>query len=456
MTQAQETHEATVTIIDAVMGTGKSTWAISEMINNRGQRYVVVLPLLTEVERYRKALQDHRAVYAPDPEEIDSPTIQTKLDAFKAMLADGTGVIATTHALFSLWDAECFEHIKAHGYICILDETVDLVQETYISTHDYQMLINSGYIEEENYQGNENLKSIHGTPKTPMYDGEFSGFIKHALLNNLIRMDGNICIRTIKRESILSFKHCYVLTYMYPGSQMDCWFKLYGVDVNHMTLTRDVLMGNLSLAEHPGVYSGKQFADLIHLEKSPGMLAVGARGRKKSIPLSTSDFDSMDHRRWEQIARNLLNFAWRKTENFVKQIIGDDVSHIGYYLLWTTKNNFRPRLEGKLRYKQVPGYEGIEKDIFLAHNTRATNDYAHKACLAYMTTPRLRVPIDRFFQSCGLDFNNDLYMLSTLLQWVWRSRIRNLDEILLYIPSEPLRCLFTQWLKGDVVVRAQG
>ena len=222
--------EVKVTIIDAVMGTGKSTWVINEMIKNHSQKYVVVLPLLTEVERYRKALQDHRAVYAPEPEEIDSPTIQTKLDAFKAMLEDGTGVIVTTHALFSMWDAECFEHIKAHGYVCILDETVDLVQETFISEHDYQMLLKSGYIDEENYRGIEGLKCISGTPRTPQYDGEFSVFIKHALLNNLIRVNDTMCIRTIKPESVTAFRHCYVLTYMYPGSQMDCWFRLYGME----------------------------------------------------------------------------------------------------------------------------------------------------------------------------------------------------------------------------------
>jgi len=212
-------------------------------------------------------------------------------------------------------------------------------------------------------------------------------------------------------------------------------------------------MGEPFLTDHPGTYSGKQFADLITLEESRSMLGIGARGRKKTTPLSTSDFQAMDHRQWEQIARNLLNFAWRRTERFVRQVIGDDVTHPGYYLLWTTKNTFRPKLEGKLRYKQVPGCEGPEKEIFIAHNMRATNNYAHKACLAYMTTPMLRVPIAKFFRSCGLNFNDDLYMLSTLLQWVWRSRIRKLEEILLYIPSEPLRCLFNQWLRGEIVVR---
>ena len=144
--------------------------------------------------------------------------------------------------------------------------------------------------------------------------------------------------------------------------------------MNQETLVRDVTIGDLHLTDHPGMYSGESFVDLIHLEKSQGMLAVGSKGRRKTIPLSTSDFDSMDRERRERIKLNLSNFARHKVEQFVKAIIGDDVTHPGYYLLWTAKNRFRSMLEEKLRYKQVPNADGLEKEIFVAHNIRATND----------------------------------------------------------------------------------
>ena len=43
----------------------------------------------------------------------------------------------------------------------------------------------------------------------------------------------------------------------------------------------------------------------------------------------------------------------------------------------------------------------------------------------------------------------DLYALSALLQWVWRSRIRRSQPIKLFIPSERMRDLFKRWLTAD-------
>jgi len=37
--------------------------------------------------------------------------------------------------------------------------------------------------------------------------------------------------------------------------------------------------------------------------------------------------------------------------------------------------------------------------------------------------------------------------LSEMVQWVWRSAIREGNEIVLYVPSERMRNLFTNWLE---------
>jgi hypothetical protein len=243
-----------ISVIDAVMGTGKSTWIIERVKQNLAEKFVVVVPLLTEVERYQNALKEHRAVFAPSDVDPESPEIKNKLNSFKAMLQAGTDVIITTHALFSLWDTECFNHISRHDYTLILDETVDLVQEAHISNDDYQMLLSSGYIKEESRNGTENLKSISSTPKTQHYSGEHERFIEQALLNNLIKVDDSKYIQTIKPESIEAFSKCFVLTYLFPGSQMDCWCRLYGLEVAHKTLERNEDTGELTLVDHTGCH----------------------------------------------------------------------------------------------------------------------------------------------------------------------------------------------------------
>lgn len=453
-----------ITIIDAVMGTGKSSWVIKEVIQNHQKKYVIVVPLLMEVERYEDALKEHRAVYAPHV-DINDPNIDSKLDAFKRSLLDGAGVIITTHSLFSLWDDESREHIaKQGGYTLILDETVDPVQEADIKKDDYQLLLNSGYIREEAYplvtKENTNFKSIGKTERTGEYSGKLKDFIRHALRNNIISVDDSKYIQTLKPENITAFEQSFILTYMYLGSQMDCWLKLYGLKVDHKTLIRDPESEQLVLSWHLGRYSGAEFKEKIEIVETPRMNEIGAKGRR-GIPLSKRWFEKASQEMLKQLKDNLYNMARHMTKRFSSETLGDDTTHPGYYFMWTSKNSHRVILEkGGMPYKCVPagGSIPIEDDrqeaeeyrqCFLAHNQRATNKFAHKACLAYLTAPLPIVPIKQFFAGHGLDYNDETFMLSTLLQWVWRSRIRNGQEILVYIPSEPLRKLFSDWLSID-------
>lgn len=449
-------------IIDAVMGTGKSTWIIEQVKQNLTEKFVIVVPLLPEVERYQNELKEHRAVFAPmniDPEDED---IDTKMKSFIKMLRAGEGVIITTHALFSLWDTECFDLISQHGYIGILDETVDLVQEADISKDDYQMLLSAGYIKEELRNGQENIKAIVHTAKTAEYSGKQTKFIKQALLNNLIKVDDSKYIQTIKPESIEAFSKCFVLTYLFPGSQMECWCRFYGLEVVHKTLERDKDTDELILTDHKGGYSGADFEDLITLIDEPGLNAIGNQGRSKTVPFSNGWFEGLSMEKWNQLINNLNNIARWKVKDFMLNIDGDTSTHPANLFMWSAKKKQQAKIEKGMRYKKVPDKSLIEfnadrdedqkttGECFVAHNQRATNNYAHKACLAYLTTPFPLVPIKNFFANCGLIFDDKVFMLSTLVQWLWRSRIRKGERILVYIPSEPLRNLFKQWLLGTL------
>ena len=55
----------------------------------------------------------------------------------------------------------------------------------------------------------------------------------------------------------------------------------------------------------------------------------------------------------------------------------------------------------------------------------------------------------KFFSSRGIHVNENKYALSELLQWIWRSQIRNGQPIDLYIPSKRMRTLLTKFLNND-------
>ncbi|MBQ5970031.1 MAG: hypothetical protein IJL52_07940 [Clostridia bacterium] len=84
---------------------------------------------------------------------------------------------------------------------------------------------------------------------------------------------------------------------------------------------------------------------------------------------------------------------------------------------------------------------------FLSFNAKGINDYANRHYLAYMVNVYLLMPVKRYFNEHDIDVNDDDYALCCMVQWIWRSAIRNGEPITLYLPSSRMRKLLTQWME---------
>ena len=104
--------------------------------------------------------------------------------------------------------------------------------------------------------------------------------------------------------------------------------------------------------------------------------------------------------------------------------------------MWTTFKKYSPMLKGK-------GYTRG----FVSHNAKATNEYRECHSLAYCLNRFLDPDIARYFQEMGLESRENLYSLSELVQWIFRSRIREGQPINVYIPSKRMRNLLKGWLE---------
>ena len=58
--------------------------------------------------------------------------------------------------------------------------------------------------------------------------------------------------------------------------------------------------------------------------------------------------------------------------------------------------------------------------------------------------------ITQFFLQRGISIDEDLYGLSEMIQWIWRSRIRKGESINIYIPSMRMRNLLFDWMKMNL------
>ena len=83
---------------------------------------------------------------------------------------------------------------------------------------------------------------------------------------------------------------------------------------------------------------------------------------------------------------------------------------------------------------------------FVALNMRASNDYAKKTSVAYPVNRYMNTGVKNFFVKHNIQPDEDKYALSEMLQFIWRSAIRNGEEIWIYIPSVRMRNLLKIWI----------
>ena len=103
--------------------------------------------------------------------------------------------------------------------------------------------------------------------------------------------------------------------------------------------------------------------------------------------------------------------------------------------LWTTFADFQKILSGK-------GYGRA----FVPVNMRASNQYRERTSIAYPVNRYINTGVKNFFIKHGVETDEDGFATSEMLQFIWRSAIRDGKEIWIYIPSIRMRTLLKNWI----------
>ena len=120
--------------------------------------------------------------------------------------------------------------------------------------------------------------------------------------------------------------------------------------------------------------------------------------------------------------------------NFFRNIRDDNSSDN----IWTTFKDYQSLLKGK----------GYTKG-FLPLNSRATNEYRDRTSVVYPVNRYLNPFVKNFFGINGINVDENGFALSEMLQFIWRSAIRDGKDIWVYIPSIRMRNLLKQWIKQN-------
>jgi hypothetical protein len=396
-----------ITVIDSMMGTGKTSWAIQLMKESPlAQNFIFITPFLSEIERIQSAIPNRNFVTPTTSNRKGS-----KLEGLKQLLLKGQD-IASTHALFQRCDEEIITLLKATGYTLILDESMNMVEKMNIVKDDIEILFKSATIVEDEGKW---IKWV-GTGRE--YNGGLRDVKEACFLGNVYHYSEDFYMWTFPQEVFETFDKVFIMTYMFDGQLQKYYLDVFKTEYNYKSVTK--IGERYELTEYTKDVDMTAIRDLLHIYEGK-LNAIG----DGEYAFSATDLKKLKTR--PSVAKLIQNNIYNFFRNVIESKSSDN--------MWTTFKDVKPTLKGK----------GYTKG-FVACNSRATNDYRERTAMAYMCNRFSDPYVLQFFTANGVDVNDEAVALSELVQWIFRSAIREGKEVDLYIPSERMRKLLQDWL----------
>lgn len=393
-------------VVDCIMGSGKSSAAINYINqSSTDKKFLVITPYLDEIKRYKQMCP---AKHFKEPIYDGG----SKLDNIRKLLKNGENIVST-HALFHKFDKDLIYSCETLGYTLIMDEVTDVVEEYAITKADMENLL-SRYCELDNETG-----KMIWREECQDYMGKFSDIKDMCNSGSVVVARDHMLLWLFPVEVFNAFEEVYILTYMFEAQVQRYYYDYCGVKYTYMKVAGDSVE-NYNFTFDLKDNKNYSFSELIHIVDHARLNVIG----KDIFSLSKTWYVNNSK---TAIMRQLQN----NTGNFFKNIMSCAAKDV----LWTTFKDFKSQLSGK----------GYTKG-FLPINARATNLYKERTALAYLVNIYFNPMIKGFFKDHDISVDEDGYALSEMLQWIWRSAIREGNEIWIYIPSSRMRGLLENWI----------
>lgn len=408
-------------VCDAIMGSGKTQAAITFMNEHPSNRYIYIAPYLEEADRIKDGCP-HLNFITPEPEKFRKDG--TKLEHARKLIRAGAN-IASTHQLFKCYDSDMLKLIRSMEYTLIIDENIESTWRgtKQYSIQDLQFLIDDGILETHGSQLVRTGKEYNGD----MFRDVFRMIDSNILINlsddnsgGGRKAHGKYTYWMLPPVLINSFAEVYVLTYLFDGQGLSSMFKLNSMVYEYISVQhKDSVYRFCEFGAGDTPSYVHRIKDMIHIIDNQRMNEVG------------SDRYSLSSH-WYKKNKKGVDTVRKNIDNLFREIYGDSERE---RKMWTTYMNGKQTV-GANRYKR----------LFLQFNARSVNTYRNKDILAYCVNIFMDVPEKRYFVDSGLDVNEDQYALSIMLQWIWRSAIRDGKPITLYLPSSRMRKILNDWM----------
>ena len=409
-----------INIVDSIMGSGKSAAAIN-YINSSSEDtlFLYITPFLSEVERI---IEECPEKHFCQPKKYNEKV--SKLINLKDLLNKRKN-IATTHALFHLFDDEIIDLCYSQGYVLIMDEVTDVIESYNIGSSDLKVLL------DRFVTVNEDGLMVWREDQEE-YQGEKFIIEKNLCNKECLYLSGNKIVFWMFPIKIFeAFRDIYILTYMFDGQLQKYYYDYHNLEYTYLYVAGDTKDTSQFTKHKPEKEVRYNYNELITIIDDAKLNMIGDASNAFS---KTWYIRNKDNLLMKQIQNHTKNFFTNK------KIVYDEESKTwkaswGTNNIWTTFKDYKKLIQGK----------GYTKG-FLPSNIRATNDYQDRTAVAYLVNKFFNPYIKSFFESQGIEIDEDAYATSEMLQFIWRSAIRQGKHITIYIPSRRMRELLRKWI----------
>lgn len=392
----------TITVVDARMGRGKSSAAIRYMNRYKGtKKFLYITPYLNEVDRICEQC---------DFDQSDSDYM-SKSTELKIHMRNGKNV-AATHSLFYLMDEEALELVRTNHYSLIIDESIQVIERLNVTEKDFDLIVNQ--LTEEDEDG-----VLHWKDKE--YTGRFYDYKEMADVGSLYQLDSAL-LNIMSPSMLRAFEEVFMLTYLFDGQYQKAYLDFFGFEYRIIGVEQDA--DGYYFSDAPDNPPPLDYRKLINIIENPKLNRPG--DGKYALSKNWFARRGYDNAEVKALRNNLKKFFQGIPD-------GDATTR-----LWTSFKDDQMKL--------TDARTGRFRKNFLQVSARATNEYRDRTDIAYMVNRFVDPNLMKFFATKDITINADHFALSEMLQWIWRSAIRDDKPINLYIPSSRMRELLINWI----------
>ena len=410
-----EDTQPTISIIDYPCGFGKTTTLIETIAQLSELKFLIVVQTLDEVRRVLQEAPEGRLKSPESP----STSGKTKSQQLEDLVLSGASIVIT-HALYERAGTLALEGGLNH-YNVIIDEVPNAVTVArQVSFQSFQKhYLEPGYCEvapsglvSPTEKGLSEADSLKEVMDGKTMEDLFSGRLFHDGLSHLIQ---TIPVYLFTRPLSVT-----VLTFMAEGTLFTKFLSKSDIDYQ-------ILKGTGSAAVFRETARQK-----LSIRTIPALEDVSfAFNKQQSYRPKSQEVSKVNDA--------LKNLRQRKLADVPLADLMVTCAKSNWYHSATELSKAGPFAKLSRMFKGAN---------WVPNTTRGTNNYSHCSHAVYLYEQNANPVLLQWLGANTRAFR-DAYALSEMIQWIWRTQIRNGEPVCVYMPSKKMRVIVERWLGVD-------